>query len=184
MALWHGRVLSSGKWFGGVANANGTVRLYLGEALLGTSSTTAQGRFAHALSASALDLIAANPQVGLRVFQTDAAGNRGESTKTPITTKLKPPVFSQLSIGGNDAVVSSQAGDKQISGTAEAGFAVKIFFNGNPLEAAPIADADGRFSAVLSALDITTIGQGASRTLTLQQIDDYGNLGEATTWLL
>lgn len=180
-ALGNGRVSRSSNLIEGRAEANGTVQLYLGEALLGSSPTTTQGRFAHALSASALDLIAANPQVGLRVFQTDAAGNRGESTKTPITTKLKPPVFSQLSIGGNDAVVSSQAGDAQISGTAEAGFAVKILFNGNPLEAAATADAAGRFSAVLSTLDITTVGQGASRTLTLQQIDDYGNLGEATT---
>lgn len=179
--LDNSRVSRNHNVIGGRAEPGGSVSLYLGDSLLGSSPTTPQGAFEHSLSANALDLIAANPQPGLRVVQIDAAGNQGESSQIPIRAKLSPPVFSQLLIGGSDSVVSSRDGDALLSGTAEPGFPVTLLFNGQPLQTSVTANALGQFSAALSSADLATIGEGPSRTLTLQQIDDFGNVGQATT---
>jgi hypothetical protein len=181
VGLGNGRVSRSGNLIEGRAEAGGSIMLYSGSTLIGTSAVNDQGRFVHTLSSNALSLIAENPAIGLTVYQTDSAGNKGESLISPITTKLTAPAFSSLSIGGDDTVVSSLSGDAQISGTAEANFPVSFSFNGKLLEAAAIADQAGAFTAVLSSADIVTIGQGLSRILTLQQVDDYGNVGQAVT---
>lgn len=181
VGLGQGRVSRTGNQIEGLAEPGGTVSIYLGETLLGESSVTSQGRFAHTLSTTALNLIAATPGADLRVVQVDFAGNQGESSPVPVTAKLTAPVFSQLTIGGGDDVVSSQPGDAQISGTAEPDLAVTFLFNGQPLQTTVSTDNSGHFSAALTPADISAIGQGLSRTLTLQQIDDYGNLGQATT---
>lgn len=181
VGLGNGRVSRSGNLIEGRAEAGGSIMLYSGSTLIGTSAVNDQGRFVHPLSSNALSLIAENPAIGLTVYQTDSAGNKGEFLISPITTKLTAPAFSSLSIGGDDTVVSSLSGDAQISGTAEANFPVSFSFNGKLLEAAAIADQAGAFTAVLSSADIGTIGQGLSRILTLQQVDDYGNVGQAVT---
>jgi hypothetical protein len=179
--LDNSRVSRTNNVIEGRAEPGGPVSLYLGDVLLGSSPTTPQGAFVHPLSANALSLIAANPQPGLRVVQTDSAGNQGESSQIPLRAKLTAPVFSQLSIGGGDGVVSSRDGDARISGTAEPGFPVTLLFNGQPLQTSVTANAFGQFSASLISADLAMIGEGPSRILTLQQTDDYGNVGEATT---
>jgi hypothetical protein len=181
IGLGGGKVSRSRNLIAGQGEANGTVSLLLGQSLLGTSATDAQGRFVYTLTNQALEQIAQAPLAQLKAVQLDTAGNRGESLPSSISTKLAAPVLSRLALGGQDAVVSSQQGDGLLTGVGEAGLPVALLFNGQRLETTATADETGQFSATLSAADLTTIGEGSSRTLTVQQLDDYGNLGEATT---
>jgi len=154
------------------------VQLLIGNVELARVTADSYGRFTYALTGSDLSLIASqNPPAELVAVQIDAAGNRGISDPTVISAKLNPPVVSFTTIGGEDSIVSSQAGDAVIQGIGEAGLPVQLLFNGEVLAVTSPASEDGQFSHVLTTQQLERLGQGGPRQVTARQVDAYGNVG-------
>ena len=83
-------------------------------------------------------------------------------------------------IGGADHTVSGQANDATVSGTAEANSTVALKSGATTLGTAT-ADGSGNWSYALTAGNITTIGQGGSKTITATATDVAGNVSSAAT---
>ena len=176
----NGKVSRKRPLIAGTGEANNTVVLKLNGQELGRANASASGQFSYSLTEDNLTTIAektssAKPAV-LTADQVDSAGNVGSSTEIPIAARLTEPNLKITEIGGPDWVVSSQANDGVIRGTCEPGLSVSVLLNNKLLgDSSPAAD-NGQFSYFLSESDLTALGQGGSRRLTLQQIDDYGNI--------
>jgi len=82
-------------------------------------------------------------------------------------------------IGGADSTVTLQAGDNTVVGSAEAGRSVTLAFNGTTL-GSTTASTSGAFSYTLTAANLTTIGQGASKAISASQSDAAGNTGSSS----
>jgi Ca2+-binding RTX toxin-like protein len=100
---------------------------------------------------------------------------------TPLTVKVDTldPVISITSIGGADNTVSAPLTDSTVLGTvgaADAGLNLTIKAGTTTLGTA-IADSTGGFSYNLTAANITTLGQGAGKTITVTGTDVAGNVG-------
>jgi hypothetical protein len=86
------------------------------------------------------------------------------------------PVVSITSVGGADSTVTLQANDNLVVGTGEAGLLVTITSGGTTL-GTTTANGSGAFSYALTPANITTIGQGAGKTVRASQTDAVGNVG-------
>ncbi|MEJ8857636.1 Ig-like domain-containing protein, partial [Variovorax robiniae] len=94
-------------------------------------------------------------------------------TARPIDTVL-PPVTIDAKVGlGGDTVVSSQAGDNIISGTAEIGSGYVTITEGSAVLGTALVNASGQWTFTLTGL-----AQG-SHTLTASQTDLHSNTGMA-----
>jgi len=169
----------------GEGQPNQTVSLWLGDTLLGRIDSDAAGRFTYNLTADNLALLAAAP-AGLAVHatQTDRAGNTSRSETLPITLSEKTPEVVILAVGGADAVVSGAivsgtASDLEVVGRGEPNLPTRLLFNGKPLKDPINARADGSFSFSLSPDDLTSIGQGAGKSLVVEQQQPSGIKGQS-----
>lgn len=166
----------------GTADPGGEVVVYLGSTELGRTRANQQGLFGLNLSSTVLEALdkassSGKANVNLQAIQLDAAGNVGTSTPTIASVKLTPPVITLNRLGGADGVVSSEATDRLITGTAEAGLELTIAFNGSVIASLGSVAEDGNFSYTLTDKDIALIGQGKDKVLQLRQQDLYGNVG-------
>ncbi|MDH6097941.1 Ig-like domain-containing protein [Anabaenopsis sp. FSS-46] len=111
----------------------------------------------------------------------DGAGNPSVAPQVsvqPVDTIA--PTITITSIGGNDSIVSALAGDNTVVGRAEPGSGnVTISFAGTPLGTAQVDVVTGNFTYSLSPANLTTIGQGTSKTITATQTDAAGNTGKS-----
>ena len=115
------------------------------------------------------------------VFASDSSLPGSTPVSAPFTmavSDVNAPLVTISAIGGAGSIVSSQAGDNRVVGTAEASRSVSIF-SGTTLLGSTTADGSGAFSYALSAADITTIGQGSNKTITARQTDLAGNTGSS-----
>lgn len=112
-------------------------------------------------------------------FSTSSLVDTGTLSNVVIdTTKPGVPIIS--SVGGTDGTVSSQAGDKNVVGKAEANSTVTIK-SGNVTLGTTIANDQGNFSYDLTADNLTTIGQGSGKGITATATDKAGNEGNEST---
>jgi hypothetical protein len=175
----NGRVSRIRPQITGTGEINSSVALKLNGQELGRANVASNGQFSYTLTDNNLTLIAEKTAVNaartLTAVQVDAAGNTGVSTETDITAKLTPPALTITEVGGPDRIISTQAGDRTISGTCEPGLSVSVLFNGQLLGESSPAENDGKFSYTLSDSDLSTIGQGGPFQLSIRQVDEYGN---------
>jgi hypothetical protein len=113
----------------------------------------------------------------------DTYGSLGDYVLDLVYTGQAPlqaqaPVVSISAIGGADSVVSAQAGDATVVGTAEANRSVTLLFNGTAL-GTTTTDGNGGFEYGLTAANLTTIGQGSGKAITASQSDGAGNVGSS-----
>jgi Ca2+-binding RTX toxin-like protein len=105
---------------------------------------------------------------------TDAAGNQGAVSNEVDLAVVNPPVVTIISVGGADEVISGQAGDKLIQGTALVQYGLVT------LEAANITlgtatVTNGRWSYTLTEQNLLDLGDGEDFTLTASQTHTVGN---------
>ena len=119
--------------------------------------------------------------VTYRARVIDAYGNVGKSALQLVSIDTTPPSVTMTSVGGEDGILSSAAGDTLVVGTAEANRSVSLFrgdtTNPSSLLGTTSTDASGNFAYTLSAANITAIGQGSNRSITASQTDLAGNTG-------
>ena len=175
-----GRISRKNNLISGTAETNIDVIVKSGGQELGRTRADSQGKFQLALSSQALELLSIASKTGpfkITAEQIDAVGNVGKSESSPTTAKISPPVITISGVGGNDAVVSSQIADLSISGLAEAGSAVSLWYNNILLGQTTPANEKGDFTYAFSQADLKTLGQGSGKTITFKQKDNFENEG-------
>jgi hypothetical protein len=100
----------------------------------------------------------------------------GSQSATAILDTLIPGAPTITTIGGSDSTVSGVTGDNQVVGTAEAGSTVTIRTGTTQLGTAT-ADANGNWTYTLTSANLTTLGQGGSKSINAIQTDAAGNQG-------
>ena len=164
----------------GTAEAGATVTVRSGANTLGTATADSGGNWTYALSPANLTTLGQGGGKTLTATATDAAGNTsGAAAPFSFGVDTVAPSVPVLStVGGVDDVVSGQAGDNAVSGTAEAGATVTVSSGANTLGTAT-ADSGGNWTYALSPANLTTLGQG-SQTATATATDTAGNTSGAT----
>ena len=157
--------------FSGKALANSAVQVLQGTTVIGTALATTTGDWSFDYTATTLS-------DGNYSFTAKVAVESFTSVSSPfaVTVDNLAPVETITSIGGTDITVSSQVGDNIVVGTAEAGLAVTIKTGTTTLGTA-VADSAGNYSYTLSTANITTLGQGANKSITASATDAAGNTG-------
>ena len=175
-----GRISRKNNLISGTAETDIDIIVKSGGQELGRTRADSKGNFQLALSTQALELLSLASKTGpfkITAEQTDAVGNVGKFESSPTTAKLSPPVVTISGVGGNDAVVSSQIADLSISGRAEAGSAVSLWYNNILLGQTTPANDKGDFTYSFSSADLKTLGQGSGKTITFKQKDNFENEG-------
>lgn len=164
----------------GTGEPNRPVSLWLGDTLLGTTTVDAAGNFVYAMSADNLALLAsASAAVQIRATQTDRAGNLSQTEPVAITLSEKTPVVNILAIGGADKLVSTADSDAIVEGSGEAGLTTSLLLGNEILQEAS-SDANGKFRFSLRQKDLDALGQGADKSLVVQQKQPSGTKGSST----
>jgi VCBS repeat-containing protein len=138
-----------------------------------------QGVFTLTLTTTQLAAVGDGIGHKLEVRQTDAAGNSAVSAPFSFALDTEAPTINLTSIGGEDGVISSAAGDSLIRGTAEPGQPVTVRASRSDGASRQLGvvtpDAQGAFSLSLTAATLAALGQGSGFTLSLSQSDAAGN---------
>ncbi|MBD1913982.1 Ig-like domain repeat protein [Leptolyngbya sp. FACHB-8] len=167
---------AAGVTVSGTAEANSRLNVTWGNTTL---TTTTGGNGAWSLIFNN-NQIPADGNTTISVTAQDAAGNTSPAATraVAIDTAIATPTIT--AIGGPDSIVGPTAGDGQVVGTAEANSTVSLFF-GTTLLGTVVADASGNWSYALTAANITTLGQGNNKALTVTARDAAGNLSTPST---
>jgi hypothetical protein len=165
----------------GTAEPNRTVTLTAGGTTLGTATADATGSFTYTLSAANLQALGQGGSKSITASQTDLAGNTGTSAAFNFSVDTLAPTVSITAVGGADGIVSGQANDNTVVGTAEPNRTVTLTAGGTTLGTAT-ADATGSFTYALSAANLQALGQGGSKSITASQTDLAGNTGTSTAF--
>ena len=147
--------------------------------LLAEAVADRQGVFTLTLTTTQLAAIGDGIGHKLEVRQTDAAGNSAVSAPFSFAVDTAAPTINLTSIGGEDGVISSAAGDSLIRGTAEPGQPVTVRASRSDGASRQLGvvtpDAQGAFSLSITADGLAALGQGSGFTLSLSQSDAAGN---------
>jgi hypothetical protein len=157
---------------------------------LGSVTSTGQGLFSHLLSVDILNSLGQ----GVRRFVaaiSDAAGNRAHSNAVEaVIDTIAEQSPSLQSVGGSDAVVSGNSGDRTISGIAAPGRPVTLQAliparAGQPATSLVLAvvmpdPLSGIFSASFSDRNLQDLGEGSGFNLVASQPDAAGNVGSSS----
>lgn len=105
---------------------------------------------------------------------TDAAGNEGAASNAVDLAAVNPPVVTIASVGGADRVVSGQAGDDRVQGTALDEFgAITVRAGETTLGTATVRN--GRWTYEFSQEDLAALGQNADIAITATQTRTVGD---------
>ncbi len=163
----------------GTATGNGPVALLLNGTPLGAATPDAGGAFAYTLTAADLELLGQGAGRSLIAVQDNGSGAMISSEPFSFAVDTIAPDLAISAIGGAGSTVSGQAGDNTVVGSAEAGRSVTLTFNGATL-GSTTASATGAFSYILTAANLTAIGQGADKAISASQSDAAGNTGSSS----
>lgn len=167
----------------GFAEPNSTVSILSGRTRLGEARTGVDGSFAYGLTRSNIATIGQGVDRLVEVSQVDRAGN-STSVATPAFAidTIAPSKAVIRSLGGRDRIVTTQAGDHAVIGTAEAGEIIDLQFVSGPnritLGTLEVPE-DGAFSYVLTPENLDVIRQGVGKQLVVSSQDAAGNRSES-----
>lgn len=163
---------AAGVLLSGSAEAGATVRLVL-TVTSGNSRNTltlsiianAEGRWNITLSSEQLSRLGDGTLV-ITAEQTDSAGNSSAATQRTVTIATAPlttPVVLDSVTDDNQISLAEQLGSITLQGTGPANGLVTIELRGSVglLSLTCTADANGRWTAVLTPLDMQALGPGA-----------------------
>jgi Ca2+-binding RTX toxin-like protein len=162
---------TAGVTVSGIAEANSTLNITWGSTTQ-TATADASGNWSGAFSSAQ---IPTDGNTTITATTRDAAGNTSTAvTRSVLIDTLAPTAPAITNIGGADSTVSSVAGDAQVVGTAEANSTVTVRFGTTVLGTATTG-SNGSWAYALTSANITTIGQGANKTITASAADAAGN---------
>ena len=175
-----GKLSTKNNSISGEADPLATVIINKGGKELARSTTNDKGQFLINLSQQSLQefSLSAAP---IYLTQTDSAGNIGSLISTPVSAKVSIPVITPSGIGGVDSTISTQNSDLLISGKAEPGLPVSLWYNQIYLGSTNPSNTEGNFTYTLSASDLQILGQGSDKLITFKQTDEYENEGLFTS---
>jgi len=166
----------------GTAVAGVTVTIKSGTSTLGTTTANGSGAFSYGLTPANLTTLGQGTGKSISATASDSAGNSSAaSTAFGFAVRtVAPEIPSITSVGGSDSVVSSQANDSSVVGTAVAGVTVTIK-SGTSTLGTTTANGSGAFSYGLTPANLTTLGQGTGKSISATASDSAGNSSAAST---
>ena len=164
----------------GTGEPNRLVSIWLGEVLLGTTTVDAAGGFIYAMSPANLALLAAaSADVRIRATQTDSSGNVSQTEPVAIELSEKTPLVNILGIGGSDKLVSTAVSDGLVEISGEPELTTKLLL-GNQVLKEIVSDKSGKSVFSLEQKELALIGQGAGKSLVVQQEQPSGTKGSSS----
>lgn len=163
----------------GTNEAGATVALTLGG---NTRAATVSGTtWSYTLAPADIAAMGEGANKTLSVTQTDAAGNTSTAATRDISVDTGVPVAATINAVATDDIVNAGEQTTAITGTNEAGATVALTLGGNT-RAATVSGTT--WSYTLTGADITAMGQGTNKTLSVTQTDAAGNTSTAGTHVI